>query len=101
MDGTSSDEWNGDRVIKEEEEVKPSKKSLIKSTPTLPDTIRIRLLKELNMNTIGKVTGKKYRFMGAGYELDVDARDAVEMLKRRGSTSCCGSTASNYFEIVT
>lgn len=67
------------------------------------ETVRLVLLRDLKVNTIGKSTGKLYRFYGAGYTLDVDINDAEEMLKKR--SGACGGCPSSigptpYFDII-
>ncbi|MHA2085430.1 MAG: hypothetical protein ACXADW_21810 [Candidatus Hodarchaeales archaeon] len=68
-----------------------------------PETVRLILLKDLKLNVIGKVTGKRYHFSGGGSQLDVDKQDAEIMLKKRSGV--CGNCPSSvgptpYFEII-
>ena len=67
------------------------------------ETIRLRLAKDLNLNIVGKVTGKKYNFPRAGSVVAIDKRDVNEMMKKR--SGACGGCPSSigptpYFEIV-
>jgi hypothetical protein len=64
-----------------------------------PEMVRIVSLRPITLNAIGKVTGKIYRFNGAGSEQDVDVRDAEHFLNQT-MVSCCSGLTSKYFEIV-
>ncbi len=65
-------------------------------------TVRLVLLHPVKLKIRGTVTGIIYIFSGAGYELDVDKRDAEEFLSRPGRMSCCtGQRESPYFSLVT
>lgn len=68
-----------------------------------PETVRLRLAKDLKLNIIGKATGKRYHFPKAGSIVAVDKEDAEIMIKKR--SGACGSCPSSvgptpYFEIV-
>ena len=66
------------------------------------NTVRLVLLRNTNMKVQGSVTGHIYMFNGAGYELEVDERDAPKMLDmRRNSCNCSGMPGQPYFEIIT
>jgi hypothetical protein len=98
MEKRSYPERKSERVkVSEEkvEEVRPKK------TKKAPETVRLVLLKELNLNATGPVTGKRYRFSGAGAEVNVDKTDADVMLARRGGECCPGSVGPQpYFALV-
>lgn len=84
---------------------KYSKRKLIKVEDEIieavqANTIRLRLMKDLKLNAIGKVTGNRYTFNGAGSILDVDEQDAEYLLNKNTVISCCGSKGSPYFEVV-
>jgi hypothetical protein len=91
----SIDEWNSE--LEDEQKIN----ELHPETKT-PETTRLRLLKDLRLNIVGKVTGKTYTFSGGGAELDVDKQDATIMLtKVSGQCNCPGGVGSTpYFEIV-
>ena len=95
MEKRSIDEWNGELEDTQELD-KPYPK--VKT----PETIRLRLMKDLRLNIVGKVTGKTYTFSGGGAELDVDKKDAEIMLtKVSGHCNCPGGVGSTpYFEIA-
>jgi len=57
----------------------------------------------MKLNYTGKVTGKVYRFDGAGSTLPVDAKDKDKMLEKHGGTCCEGSGSNKpqpYFAVV-
>ena len=71
--------------------------------PGTPKTVRLRLLKDVILKTIGPVTGRVYVFNRGGSEADVDEKDAMIMLERRvgGCDNCPANSGSQpYFEIV-
>jgi len=95
MESRSSSERDSKRVKVSDTKVETKKES--------SETVRLILLRDLKLNIIGKSTGKLYRFFGAGYQLDVDSKDAEEMLKKR--SGACGGCPSSigptpYFEII-
>lgn len=65
-------------------------------------TVLVVLQRNLNLNYIGKSTGTRYVFNGAGSTVEVDVRDVDEMLKKGANQkSCCsGSSISPYFSLV-
>ncbi len=66
-----------------------------------PETVRLVLLKQLNLKYVGNVTGKTYTFSGAGAEVDVDKKDAEIMLSKKGGKCCEGSVGPQpYFAEV-
>lgn len=72
-------------------------------TPQQPKTVRLRLLKDVILKTVGPVTGKVYVFNRGGSEMDVDEKDATIMIERRsgGCDTCPSNSGSQpYFEIV-
>jgi len=63
-------------------------------------TVRLVLLRNTNMKVLGSVTGYVYTFYGAGYELNVDERDAPKLLDmRRNSCNCSGMPGQPYFQL--
>jgi hypothetical protein len=97
MDERSNDVNVGSRVKKR----KPYTSSTYPDRKASRSTVRLQLMKEVKLNTIGKVTGKKYTFDGAGAILDVDKEDADILLKRKRSGCCPGSSGSTpYFQII-
>ena len=100
MDERSNDVDVGSRV-KKRKPYTSRKKSLYPDRKASRSTVRLQLMKEVKLNTIGKVTGKKYTFDGAGAILDVDKEDADILLKRKRSGCCPGSSGSTpYFQII-
>ena len=65
-----------------------------------PETVLLVLLKNVNLKTKGPITGREYVFPGGGAKVNVDKRDAEEMLKRGSHKSCCGSRGSPYFDLA-
>jgi hypothetical protein len=63
------------------------------------ETVCLVSLRPVTLNAIGKITGKIYRFSGAGSEQDVDVRDAEHFLNQT-MVSCCSGLTSKFFEIV-
>ena len=57
-----------------------------------PETVQLRLMKNVTLKIRGSVTGNEYIFRGAGSVLNVDARDVPEFLSRVRPDSCCGGT---------
>lgn len=74
--------------------------SVIPSPPS--SVVGLTLLKDLQLTIMGKVTGRKYFFPGAGSTIyDIDEQDANIMMRKYGSRSCCtGVAASPYFELA-
>ena len=70
----------------EEEEVvevveeKPKKRSYTKQSE--PKTVKLRLMKQMKVNAIGKVTGKKYTWDRGGAIVDVDILDKDKLLEK-------------------
>ena len=68
-----------------------------------PQTVKLRLLKDLKLKSIGKVTGKSYVWRGGGSIVDVDILDKDKLLEKGGNPrSCCGGglVVQPYFELV-
>jgi hypothetical protein len=66
------------------------------------ETIKLVLLKGVNLTYWGKVSGKLYVFNGSGSTQDVDKRDVDIMLTKWSGGVCCpGSPGFQpYFDIV-
>lgn len=62
--------------------------------------VRLRLMRDVKLTTVGKVTGTQYQWSGAGAEIDVYQSDVETLLQRGVYKSCCGSVGTPYFEIV-
>lgn len=64
--------------------------------------IEIRNLYPAIIEGIGKVTGRKYFWNGAGTVVKVSLEDAPDFLSRLLPPTCCGGTnrRQNYFEEV-
>lgn len=61
-----------------------------------PETTIIRIQSQFSATLIymGRVSGKSYRWDGAGAIADVDEEDAPYLLSKRiGRTGCCGGVA--------
>lgn len=72
-------------------------------TVQLRETVRLVLLQPSIVKAPGSITGTEYIWNGAGSVVEVDAEDAVELLKKRtGACDSCpnSSPPSPYFEIV-
>ena len=94
MEKRSDNKRSSKRVKVSDEKLKVNK---------TPETVRLMLLKDLKLNVIGKVTGKRYTFSGGGSQLDIDKRDAEIMIKKRsGACGGCPSSVGQtpYFENV-
>ena len=72
----------------------------VEEPQVLTSEIPLRLLKDVKLNYTGKVTGRLYKFSGAGSIVYVDKRDADIMISKGSNRSCCGSSATPYFELV-
>lgn len=77
---------------------KPKRKYVRKARAT----VTLCLLKDVKLNIVGKVTGKKYTFNGAGSTLPVDKEDAKTMITKTGNKKCCSGDIrpSLYFQII-
>lgn len=54
--------------------------------------VRLTLLLDVSLTIQGSVSGKTYKFSGAGAIQDVDIQDANGLLEKRyGGRQCCGS----------
>ena len=65
----------------------------------IPNTVQIVSLRDGIVNVTGKSTGNVYRFVGAGSAVDVDDRDATEILAKRSGRSCCGPGFTPFFAL--
>jgi len=68
-----------------------------------PQTVKLRLMKDLKLNSIGKVTGNLYSWPRGGSVVDVDILDKDKLLeKNKNPRSCCGGglVVQPYFELV-
>lgn len=83
----SVNEWNSERVEVE---------------LVTQQTVRLRLLKPVKLNIVGKATGNTYTFPHGGAELPVDYEDAQLFLQKRyGGCDCPSDTGTKpYFELV-
>jgi hypothetical protein len=72
-----------DKKVEKEEKPKEAPQS---------ETVQLVLLRDLKLNYTGSVTGKVYRFDGAGsVRDDIDIRDSIKMLEKNGGVCCEGS----------
>lgn len=75
-----------------------------KSKVEVSETVRLVLMKNVNLNILGPVTGKRYSFSGAGAQVDVDKSDADLMINKISTSRCCDGSGvgkpTPYFEIV-
>ena len=106
MEKRSSNEWDSKQRVKVDEEKPLEEKPTKMAEPVkkvVPKTVRIILSRNKKVKTKGSVTGNIYVFSGAGTVLDVDERDAPELLARGASrASCCsGQPTSPYFRLET
>lgn len=83
------------------EKEKPVKRKYTKRVEEV-ETVKVRLLKDMNVNVIGKVTGKRYSWQGGGSVVNVDILDKDKLLEKRGNpVSCCDDVVNQpYFELV-
>ena len=73
----------------------------VRSVSKAPETVRVRLLQEVNTNVIGPVTSTVYVFSGAGSVCHVDRRDLPKFIKKTSGGGCCtGAGESPYFEVL-
>ena len=88
-----------ERELDEEQEIIEEEEPVV-----APKTKRLRLMKDVRLKYVGRVTGNVYLFSGAGQELDIDERDADEMLAKRSNRGCCPGSGigvqTPYFEEV-
>jgi hypothetical protein len=94
-------EYLEDEVEELEEEEMPKKRSYTKKSD--PETVKLRLLKDIKVNAVGKVTGNYYSWAGGGAVVDVDILDKDELLKKgtNPQQTCCQDTVVQpYFEVV-
>ena len=102
MDKRSDLQYVSEYLIEDEEEKEqlPVKKAKRKAPE--PKTVKLRLLKNLKLNSIGKVTGKHYHWSGGGAVVDVDILDKDKLLEKKGNPkSCCDDMVMQpYFELV-
>lgn len=86
MEKRDDSERKSERVKVSDEVIEEEPKKVTQS-----ETVRLVLLKQVKLNYIGPVTGKKYTFSGAGAEVDVDKKDAEIMINKKGGKCCEGS----------
>ena len=98
MEKRSSTERN-DKRVKVEIDVPVEPEAPAKQELS-PKTVLIRSLRYGKINTVGKVTGRRYTFDGAGSSILMDHRDAEYLLTLRSGRGCCSSGRTPYFETV-
>lgn len=98
MDKRSDFQYASKHLEKKE---KPAKRKYTKQVEEV-ETVKVRLLKDMNVNVIGKVTGKRYSWQGGGSVVNVDILDKDKLLEKRGNpVSCCDDVVNQpYFELV-
>jgi len=98
MDKRSDFQYASKHLEKKE---KPVKRKYTKRVEEV-ETVKVRLLKDMNVNVIGKVTGKRYSWQGGGSVVNVDILDKDKLLEKRGNpVSCCDDVVNQpYFELV-
>ena len=69
--------------------LKPALEKEIKDNYT-SETVSITNLIDSIVEVTGTVTGKKYRFNGAGDSQQVDIQDKDELLNKKRGRACCG-----------
>lgn len=67
-----------------------------------PNTVFIRLLRDVTYKATGDVTGKEYIWNGAGSVVEVNSEDKNEIMDANNKipNSCCGGKIGKKFEIV-
>ena len=97
-----SDFQYASKYLEKEEEVKEKPVKKFRKKAPKPQTVKLRLLKDLKLNSIGKVTGKRYHWPRGGSVVDVDILDKDKLLEKKGNPrSCCDDVVMQpYFELV-
>lgn len=65
------------------------------------ETIAITNLIDSIVEVTGTVTGKKYRFNGAGDSQQVDIQDKDELLNKKRGRACCGGDSYASVFVIT
>lgn len=65
-----------------------------------PKTVRITLLRQVNLTVTASVTKNIYKFFGAGSTVSVDTRDAPELLSKVRGQSCCGGSSPQHYFVL-
>ena len=101
MDERSDFQYVSEYLVEVEEEEKLPVKKAKRKEPE-PQTVKLRLLKDLKLNSIGSVTGKRYSWSGGGSVVDVDILDKDKLLEKKSNPrSCCDDVVMQpYFELV-
>lgn len=94
----STNDWNS--LTDERVEAEMNDNEFMEADQPKVETVRLRLMREVQLTTKGLVTGNDYHWFGAGSTETVDKRDLEHLLKRGYWKSCCGGTPSPYFEIM-
>jgi hypothetical protein len=64
-------------------------------------TVAITNLIDATVEVTGTVTGKKYRFNGAGDSQPVDIQDKDELLNKKSGRACCGGESHTSLFVLT
>ena len=65
------------------------------------ETVSITNLIDGIVEVTGTVTGKKYRFNGAGDSQQVDIQDKDELLNKKSGRACCGGESHTSLFVLT
>ena len=65
------------------------------------ETVSITNLIDATVEVTGTVTGKKYRFNGAGDSQQVDILDKDELLNKKSGRACCGGESHTSLFVLT
>jgi len=65
------------------------------------ETVSITNLIDGIVEVTGTVTGKKYRFNGAGDSQQVDLQDKDEILNKKSGRACCGGESHTSLFVLT
>lgn len=81
-------------------DLKPALEKVLEKRYT-EETVSITNLIDGIVEVTGTVTGKKYRFNGAGDSQSVDIQDKDELLNKKRGRACCGGESHASIFILT
>lgn len=81
-------------------DLKPDLEKVLEEKYT-EETVSITNLIDAVVEVTGTVTGKKYRFNGAGDSQPVDIQDKDELLNKKSGRACCGGESHTSLYVLT